>query len=192
MSSVAIQSTQVWANRTVRTVALALAGSAFIAISARVQAPMYPAPMTLQTYAVLLIAMAFGPRLGCLTIAAYLLEGFVGLPVFASGGGPAYILGPTAGYLVGFMLATWIVGAIVHSGVRHAGALFLTALLGTAVILASGAVWQGVLGGPAAAWTAISPYLLGGVVKSGMVAASYVIGRRLLTTTTKDDDPAAA
>ena len=98
------------AARWMRNVVLVLAGTAILAISAKINVPMLPVPMTMQTFAVLLIAMAYGWRLGAATIIAYLAEGALGLPVFAGGGGLAYMAGPTGGYLFGFVLSALIVG----------------------------------------------------------------------------------
>ncbi|SVD67877.1 uncharacterized protein METZ01_LOCUS420731, partial [marine metagenome] len=89
---------------------LAVAGTLLLAISAKVQVPFWPVPMTMQTFVVLLLGIAYGPRLGVATGALYLLEGAVGLPVFAQGAGMAYLVGPTGGYLFGFVLAMYIVG----------------------------------------------------------------------------------
>ena len=66
--------------------------------------------MTMQTFVVLVLAIAYGPRLGTVTVALYLFEGAVGLPVFAKGGGLAYFSSPTGGYLIGFLVAAWTVG----------------------------------------------------------------------------------
>ncbi len=75
------------AGRAARQILLALAGTLLLTVSAKVQLPMWPVPMTMQTFAVLVIGMAFGARLGAATVVLYLLQGAVGLPVFASGGG---------------------------------------------------------------------------------------------------------
>src|SRR3546814_1502657 len=77
-----------------RAVMLAIAGSALIAVCARIQVPMWPVPMTMQTFAVLLIGLAYGSRLGTATVALYLFEGAIGLPVLATGAGLAYFAGP--------------------------------------------------------------------------------------------------
>ena len=121
--------------RWIRNAVLVLAGTALIAICAKIQVPMWPVPMTMQTWAVLLIGAAYGWRLGGVTVIAYLLEGIVGLPVFAgAAAGPAYMAGPTAGYLVGFVLSAMLVGWLAERGwdrtvPRHLAALFLASLL---------------------------------------------------------------
>src|SRR5581483_9286863 len=90
---------------------LAVAGSLFVAASAQIQVPLWPVPITMQTFAVLLIGAAYGAGLGAATLALYLVEGAAGLPVFAGlSGGPHVIVGPTGGYIVGFVVAAGLVG----------------------------------------------------------------------------------
>ena len=85
--------------------ALVVFGSLLLAVSAQFKIPLYPVPVTGQTLLVLLIGMTYGPRLGGITMAAYLFEGAIGLPVFAGGAaGMAVLFGPTGGYLFGFLL----------------------------------------------------------------------------------------
>src|SRR3546814_2064493 len=125
-----------------RAVMLAIAGSALIAVCARIQVPMWPVPMTMQTFAVLLIGLAYGSRLGAATVALYLFEGAVGLPVLATGAGLAYFAGPTAGYLLGFVAAAAFVGWFADRGWgRPAGRVFVAMLAGSAVIYQFGVGW---------------------------------------------------
>src|SRR5687768_6398285 len=82
-----------------RSAVLVVLGTALLAVSAKIQVPFWPVPMTMQTFVVLVLGMAYGMRLGVATMLAYIAEGFAGLPVFAgSAAGPAYLVGPTAGY----------------------------------------------------------------------------------------------
>ena len=98
-------------QRNFRYVVLALTGSALIALCAQISVPFFPVPLTLQTFAVFLIGLSFGWRLGGITVALYLLEGALGFPVFAGGkGGLIVFMGPTAGYLAGFFLAATACG----------------------------------------------------------------------------------
>ena len=93
-------------QRALRYALLALAGSVLITICTQISLPLFPVPMTLQTFAVFLIGLTYGWRLGGITVSLYLLEGAIGLPVFSGGkGGMIVFMGPTAGYLVGFLLA---------------------------------------------------------------------------------------
>lgn len=133
---------------------LAIAGSLVLWASAKVQIPFYPVPMTLQTLAVLMIGALLGPRLGAATVGLYLLEGAVGLPVFAGtpdrGIGLAYMIGPTGGYLLGYLLAAFGVGWLVERGwsaslPRLAAALFA----GLCLIYGPGLAWLAIVLGPA-------------------------------------------
>ena len=104
----------------VRNGMLAVLGSLLLIASAKVQVPFWPVPMTMQTFAVLVIGMTFGPRLGAATVLLYLVQGAVGLPVFAGtpakGIGIAYMVGPTGGYLIGFVAAAYLAGRLAMRG----------------------------------------------------------------------------
>ncbi len=92
------------AQKIIRYAVLAFGGSALIALCAQIIVPFYPVPVTMQTFAVFLIGLTYGWRLGGLTVALYLLEGAIGLPVFHGGkGGMIVLMGPTAGYLYGLL-----------------------------------------------------------------------------------------
>ena len=105
------------ASRIARFAALAIGGALALAISAKTQVPFYPVPMTLQTLVVLAIGAAFGARLAAATVLLYLGEGLAGLQVFAGlAAGPAYMAGPTGGYLVGFLFAAALVGWLAERG----------------------------------------------------------------------------
>mgnify|MGYP000054354430 CR=1 FL=1 len=103
-------------KRSVSIIALVIAGAALLTLSAKVNIPFYPVPMTMQTFAVLVIGMGFGPSLAIGTVGLYLMLGALGLPVFSGtperGIGWAYMAGPTGGYLLGFIVASGIVGGI--------------------------------------------------------------------------------
>lgn len=103
-----------------RGVVLVVVGVALLVAAAKVQVPFWPVPMTLQTIAVFAVGIVYGPRLGLLTVAAYLALGAAGLPVFAGtpdrGIGLAYMTGPTAGYIAGFVAAVWLVGSLGERG----------------------------------------------------------------------------
>lgn len=131
-------------------VALAMiAGSALLALSAKVQVPFWPVPMTMQTLAILVIGMAYGSRLGTATVLLYLAEGLAGLPVFAgANAGPAYFMGPTAGYLVGFVVSVWLIGWLAERGWDRSllrGTMAMT--VGHGVILVCGVAWLSTLVG---------------------------------------------
>lgn len=106
--------------RRLRMAAAVVFGVCLLTLSAKVQVPFWPVPMTMQTLVVLMLGMAYGARLGAGTVLAYLLVGAAGLPVFAGtperGIGLAYMMGPTGGFLMGFVLAAWITGALAERG----------------------------------------------------------------------------
>lgn len=122
--------------RPLLTVGAIVAGSAFLAASAQIAVPLWPVPMTMQTLAVLLIGAVCGSRLGAATVLAYLGEAAVGLPVLASGKALVSV-GPTAGYLLGFVLSAWLTGWMIERRVRPSLAL----LAGSAVVFLPGLLW---------------------------------------------------
>ncbi len=152
-------------------VLIVIAGSVLLTVSAKLQVPFWPVPMTMQPYVVLVLGMALGPRLGPAAVALYLAEGALGLPVFAGtpekGIGLAYMAGPTGGYLAGFLLAAALTGRLSALGVdrRPLGAL-LAALAGMAVIYACGLAWLSTLiGTQKAVQFGAAPFLLGDALK---------------------------
>ncbi len=159
-------------NVSLRNVLLAVAGSLALWVSAKVQIPFYPVPVTLQTLVVLLIGMAYGWRLGAATVGLYLLQGAAGLPVFAGtpekGIGLAYMMGPTGGFLIGFVLAAALVGYLAQRGWdRNIGTTALAMLLGNAIIYVPGILWLGSVVGwdkPVFQW-GMTPFLLGDLAK---------------------------
>lgn len=131
-----------------RNVALVLFGTLLLYASAKVQVPFWPVPMTMQTAVVVLIGMAYGWRMGVATVLAYLAEGAVGLPVFTGtperGMGLAYMVGPTGGYLLGFIAAAAIAGWLVQS--HHGLARVASAVvLGILAIFVVGVTWLSTL-----------------------------------------------
>jgi biotin transport system substrate-specific component len=121
-----------------------ICGSLLVGISAkiRVYLPFTPVPVTGQTFVVLMLGALFGSYRGALTMLAYLLEGVLGLPVFTSVTGAAALFGPTGGYLVGFIVAAYIVGRLAEMGWDRRVLTTVAALLiGDAVLLAFGFVW---------------------------------------------------
>ncbi|AEV16155.1 MAG: biotin transporter BioY [Thermus sp.] len=186
-----------WPGRTLaRDLSLVLGGSLLVALTAQVALPLpfTPVPITLQTLGVLLVGAALGSRLGFLALTAYLLEGAMGLPVFAGGtGGLAKILGPTGGFLLAFPLAAGLVGLLVERlGLdRKPLGTLLAMLLGNALLYLLGLPWL-------AAWLAgvgkfagtgallamgLFPFLPGDLVKAVLAAlllpsAWRFLGRR--------------
>jgi biotin transport system substrate-specific component len=168
------------ASRIARLAALAIGGALALAISAKVQAPFYPVPMTLQTLVVLVIGAAFGARLAAATVLLYLAEGLGGLQVFAGlAAGPGYMMGPTGGYLAGFLLAAVLVGWLAERGWdRSLGALLLAMTLGHLVIFACGFAWLAGSLGPEKAWAfGVVPFFAATLLKTllawAVVAAAW-------------------
>ena len=99
-----------------KKISIVLFGTLLLTISAKIKVPFYPVPMTMQTFVVVLIGITLGWKLGLATVFAYLFEGAIGLPVFAGtpekGIGISYMVGPTGGYLVGFLSSVFIAGFV--------------------------------------------------------------------------------
>ena len=182
---------QVWPRRAdgfsgvLRGVVLIALGTALLTLSAKVNLPLPYVPMTLQTLVVLLIGAAYGWRLGSATVLAYLAEGALGLPVFAGpAGGLAPLLGPTAGYLWGFVAAALVTGWLSERGWdRSVLWLFLAMAFGHILILASGFSWLafGMKLGAGKAWlVGIVPFLAGSLIKNALGAALVPALRRVI------------
>jgi len=131
----------------IKQAALVVLGVLAIAMAAQIRVPMWPVPVTMQTFAVLTVGAAFGARLGLVTLVAYLALGALGAGVFTGDtAGLAYMTGPTGGYLVGFAVAAWAVGALAQRGWSQSVAGMIGALLiGNAVIYAFGLPWMAYL-----------------------------------------------
>jgi biotin transport system substrate-specific component len=166
----------------VRAIALALIGTVLLTVSAKIQVPFWPVPMTMQTFVVLVLGMAYGWRLAGTTVLLYLAQGAIGLPVFAGGGGIAYMAGPTGGYLAGFLLAAVAVGWLAEHGWDRSVPRTLAAMLiGTGIIFGCGIAWLGTLIGlPQAISAGLVPFLLGEAVKIALATAILPFAWRLL------------
>lgn len=160
-------------NSLLRDAVLVVLGSALLTLAAKLQVPFWPVPLTMGTVAVLLIGAAYGCRLAAATVGLYLLEGALGLPVFARGAGLAYMAGPTGGYLVGYLLAAALLGLAADRGVlRGLPGMVLALFLADALIFALGFGWLATLIGPARAWAGgVLPFLPGDALKIALVAA---------------------
>ena len=156
------------ATSAVTKAALVVFGSLLLAVSAQFKIPLYPVPVTGQTLVVLLIGMTYGPRLGGITIAAYLFEGAIGLPVFAGGAaGAAVLMGPTAGYLFGFLLAAIAIGYLAERGMGRTVVSTIAAMvIGNCVIYLCGALWlANFIGFGQAIVAGVLPFLYGDALK---------------------------
>ena len=171
-------------NEIVRWAVLVIGGTLVLTLSAKITVPFYPVPMTLQTFAIMALAAAYGSRLAVLTVLAYLFEGALGLPVFAgtppAAAGPLYFLGPTGGFLIGFILLALIVGTATDRGWdRSIPRLFAAMVVADIVVFAIGFGWlalfaqlsSGAQGlGFATAWTVIQQFILADLLKIALVA----------------------
>jgi biotin transport system substrate-specific component len=166
-----------------REAALVLGGSLLLAASARIWLPLGPVPATAQTLAVLLLAGAMGGRRAAAATLAYVAQGLAGLPVFAGGGaGPVHLLGPTGGYLVGFVAAALVTGELLESGwSSRPGTRVAAMAVGSAVTYAFGAAWlSAFVGAKAALALGVAPFLVGDAVKVVLAAMLAPAGAKLL------------
>ena len=134
-------------SKLIKNLFIALIGTMLLAISAKIKIPFYPVPMTMQTLVVLIIGVGFGWKLGLATISLYLFEGIIGLPVFSGtpekGIGLVYFTGPTMGYLIGFLVATFLAGKFNFDNNLIKNFLKLT--FATSFIYILGMFWLGTL-----------------------------------------------
>ncbi len=122
-------------------------GSILLTISAKIKIPFYPVPMTMQTFVVLFMGVTFGYKVAVSTIVLYLLEGIMGLPVFSNspekGIGIIYFTGPTMGYLIGFIFASFLAGYLNFS--KNYFVSFIKLILAVSIIYLLGVIWLGTL-----------------------------------------------
>jgi len=176
-------------NTMARNIILAIAGSLLLWVSAKIQIPFYPVPMTMQTLVVLGLGAAFGWRLAIATLLLYMAQGAAGLPVFAGtpekGLGLVYMAGPTAGYLVGFVAASGLVGWLAQKGAdKNVFKMFAAMLTGSAVIYLFGATWLSTLIGVGKAIQfGIAPFIYGDLLKAALAAAVFPAVWKLLART---------
>lgn len=168
-----------------RTVILITLGSALLTLSAKINLPLPYVPMTLQTLVVLVIGAAYGWRLGAATIIVYLAEGALGLPVFAGpAGGLAPLMGPTAGYLFGFVVAAGATGWLSERGWdRSVPLLFVAMAIGHIIILGCGFAWLAFsmkLGAGKAWQVGIAPFIAASAIKNALGAILVPAIRRVL------------
>lgn len=165
-----------------RQLLLLAAGVALMTLSARIQVPFWPVPVTMQTYVVMVLGMAYGGWLGVGTMVTYLALGAVGLPVFASGGGLAYFAGPTGGYLVGFAAAAALLSRFAAAGWdRSAGKALAAMFLAHGVVFVFGVAWLSTLIGLERAIAAgFTPFVVGTVLKCALAAVTLPLAWRLL------------
>ena len=132
-------------TKIIKSLLVILLGSIALAISAKIKIPFYPVPMTMQTFVVLFLGISFGYKIGLATIALYLFEGIIGLPVFSNsperGVGLVYFTGPTMGYLIGFLVACYLSSHVKESD--NYAIIFVKLLLSVSTIYLLGVLWLG-------------------------------------------------
>lgn len=148
-------------------------GVIILTLASKVQVPFWPVPMTLQALAVLMIGATAGMRLGAGTVLAWLALGAVGAPVFATGAGLAYMIGPTGGYLAGFLLAAAVVGHLADKGHGRTAVSALAMLIaGEVAIYALGLGWLSVLfGAQKAVAVGLVPFIPAEILKVALGTA---------------------
>ena len=134
-------------SKLIKNLFIALIGTIILAISSKIKIPFYPVPMTMQTLVVLFLGLALGWKLGVATVALYLFEGIIGLPVFSGspekGVGIVYFIGPTMGYLIGFLFTVFFAGFFNFG--KNFIVKFLQLLISTSFIYIFGILWLGIL-----------------------------------------------
>jgi len=164
--------------------AIVIFGALILGLSAQVKVylPFSPVPITGQTFAVLMLAALLGSKRGVLAIIAYLVEGILGLPVFAGGIGPATLIGPTGGYLVGFIAVAYVVGKLAEMGWdRRVSTTIAAMLAGEIVLYAFGVCWLAIMTNIRIALAAgLYPFIVGDILKVVLAAAVLPAGWKLL------------
>jgi len=168
-----------------REVALLLGGTVLIALSAqlRVVLPFTPVPVTGQTFAVMLLGALYGSRRGVATVLTYLALGAMGLPVFAGGAfGVARLVGPTAGYLGGFLAAAFVVGCLSERGWdRKPWTTAVSMIIGNGMIYMAGVLWLSrFVGWQAVLSTGVLPFLAGDALKIALATVLLPAGWKLI------------
>ncbi len=161
-------------QKTLKYFLIIFSGTILLTISAKIKIPFYPIPMTMQTFLVIFLGMAFGYKIALATVSLYLLEGILGFPVFSNtperGVGLVYFTGPTMGYLIGFLVATFLAGFFKFK--ENLFQNFCKIILSVSSIYILGVLWLGILIG----WDkpilklGVYPFLLAELFKMGILA----------------------
>ena len=161
-------------SRILKYILVIFLGSILLTISSKIKIPFYPVPMTMQTFVVLFLGMSFGYKVGLATVSLYLIEGIIGLPVFSNspekGVGLVYFTGPTMGYLIGFLFATFLAGYFNFK--ENIFNNFIKLFISVSTIYILGIFWLGSLIG----WDkpilqlGVTPFLLAELFKISILA----------------------
>jgi biotin transport system substrate-specific component len=186
--------------RLLANLATVVLGTLLLTLSAKISVPVMPVPVTLQTFAVAILAAGFGWRIGVATVALYLVQGLAGLPVFATGGGIDYIFRPSFGFIVGYLPMAYIIGRAADLGASgKVLVLFITMVVADALVFAFGFAWLLVVvnlivsaGGDMPGWLdagnlvgsafdgAIKPFMLWDALKMALAAITVAGAWRVL------------
>ena len=168
-------------SKILKTILIVFIGSILLTVSAKIKIPFYPVPMTMQTFAVLFLGLSFGYKIGLATVGLYLFEGIIGIPVFSNSPekcvGLIYFTGPTMGYLIGFLFATFLAGYLNFK--TNIIFIFLKLIISVSVIYILGVLWLGNLIG----WDkpviqfGVTPFLLAELFK---IVLLTVISKKIL------------
>jgi biotin transport system substrate-specific component len=160
-------------QKVLKTFVLIFLGTIALTISAKLKIPFYPVPMTMQTFVVLFLGLAFGYKIGLTTVGVYLLEGIIGIPVFSNspekGVGLIYFTGTTMGYLVGFLFAVFFAGYLNLK--NNIFIIFSKLIFSVSIIYLLGVLWLGTLIGwdkPIFEW-GVAPFLLAELFKISLL-----------------------
>jgi len=180
--------------RLISAVAVAFLGSVLLTIAAKINVPVWPVPVTLQTMAVAALAAGLGARMGVATVALYLAQGLAGLPVFAgAGAGLPYLMGPTGGFILSWLPMAFIIGYAADKGLSRKFLPLFAVMIGASIFgFAAGFAWLLALSGQAG-WIdqsnvvvsaykgAVEPFIVWDIVKMAFAALTVVGGWALLS-----------
>ena len=165
----------------IKSVIVIFLGSVILAVSAKIKIPFYPVPMTMQTFVVLFLGVCFGYKIAVSTVGLYLIEGLLGLPVFSNsperGVGLVYFTGPTMGYLIGFIFASFLASSVKIKD--NYLVIFIKLVLAVSIIYMLGVLWLGIVIG----WDkpiiqlGVTPFLLAELFKIFLltVISKYIL-----------------
>ncbi len=159
-------------SKILKSILIILLGSIALTISAKIKIPFYPVPMTMQTFVVLFLGVSFGYKIGLITVGIYILEGIMGLPVFSNspekGIGWVYFTGPTMGYLIGFLFATFLAGYFDFK--NNILFIFMKLVISVSLIYIFGVLWLGnLIGWEKSIQYGVTPFLLAELFKISLL-----------------------
>ncbi len=171
-------------NKITKVILIAVTGTLLLTISAKIKIPFYPVPMTMQTFVVFLIGSTYSVRLSFITLLIYLFEGAIGLPVFATGGGLAYLTGPTAGYLYGMTASVVVISYLANKGFSITYLkVAISILIASVIIFSFGILYLGsIIGYQKAIQFGLLPFIPSEIFKIALAIAIIPTLNNLLKT----------